>query len=117
VPPTPPHSRGLNGRWSKLNGKPVRPEDKDHRKIVIAFDADRGTFTGTSGCNNLSGRFATKAAPLTLTFDKAPQICRVDQRTERAVRSVITNTQGYRVTPTTLELLDANGQLLAKLER
>ena len=54
---------------------------------------------------------------LMLKSDKPLQICRVDQRTERAVRSVIDDTRGYRISGNTLELLDQKGKRLAKLER
>jgi heat shock protein HslJ len=102
---------------TEIKNKPVRPASKTHRKIVLAFDADFGTFSGTSGCNDLAGRFTTSDATLTLKSDKSLQICRVDQRTERSVRSVINDTRGYRLSGTTLELLDDKGKRIAKLER
>ena len=83
----------------------------------MAFDSDRGTFTGTSGCNDLAGRFSITGSSLTLTSDKKMQVCRVDQRTERSVKSVISDTRSYRLIGTTLELLDEKGQKIAKLER
>jgi heat shock protein HslJ len=101
----------------EINGKPMDAADKDHRKIVLAFDATRGTFSGTSGCNDLAGRFAKNGAPLTPASDQPPQLCRVDEQTERGMRSAIQNARGYRVSSTTLELLDAKGECLAKLER
>lgn len=102
---------------TEIKSKAVRPANKDHRRIVLAFDTDRGTFSGTSGCNDLAGRFATTTGTLTLKSDKSLRICRVDQRTERAVRSVMNDTRGYRVSGATLELLDEKGQRIAKLER
>lgn len=102
---------------TEINGKPVRPENKDHRKIVLAFNTDRGTFSGASGCNDLAGRFATTKGTLTLTSNKSLQICRVDQRTERAVRGVMNDTRGYRVSGAALELLDEKGKPIARLER
>ena len=85
----------------------------------MSFDTDRSTFAGTSGCNDLSGRFDTVGTSnrLTLTSAKSLQICRVDQSTERGVRSVLNDTRAYRASPATLELLDESGKLIAKLAR
>jgi len=101
----------------EINGKPVGPADKDHRQIVLAFDDIRQTYSGTSGCTDLAGRFAKNGAPLTPSSDQASQICRVDEATQRAMRAVMQDTRGYRVSGTTLELLDAKGGSLARLER
>ena len=101
----------------QIKNKPVRPADKTHREIVLTFDAERGTFSGTSGCNDLAGRFHVVGESLTLRPTKSLQICRVDQRTERSVRSVINDTRGYRISGAKLELLDTKGQVIARLER
>jgi len=95
----------------------VRPVDKAHRKIVLTFDPATGRFTGMSGCNNLAGRFTVVEQTLTFKSDKSLQICRVDQRTERGVRSVIEDTRAYRMAGNTLVLLDDKGKLIGKLER
>ena len=108
---------GAEWTMTEVKSKPVRPADKDHRQIVLAFDTDRSTFSGASGCNNLAGRFALIEGTLTLKPDRSLRICRVDQRTERAVRSVIDDTCYFRVPAMTLELLDDKGRRLAKLER
>jgi hypothetical protein len=70
-----------------------------------------------SGCSDPAGRFAKNGAPLATTADQSSQICHVDEQTDRAMRSVIQNMRGYRVSSTTLELLDEKGGCLAKLER
>jgi hypothetical protein len=91
--------------------------DKDHRAVVLAFDDIRQTYSGVSGCSDLAGRFVKNGAKLTPTSDTSSQICRVDEGTQRAMRSVMQDTRGYRVSGTTLELLDAKGRCLARLER
>lgn len=101
----------------EINGKPVRPVDAEHRAIVLAFDVDRGTFSGRSGCSDLGGRFETTEVPLKLTSYKLWRICRADEQTERAVRSIVRDTRRYRLSGTTLELLDVKGVSLAKLGR
>ena len=101
----------------EIDGKPLRPVDTDHGRIVLAFDAARGNFSGTSGCNDLKGRFDTTGYPLTLMSDKSLQLCRGDEETQRAMKSVLRDTRAYRVSSTTLELLDAKGERLAKFER
>ena len=76
-----------------------------------------GTYSGTSGCADVAGRFAKNGAPLTPTSDKSSPTCRVDEQTVRAMRDALQDTRGYRITSTTLELLNAKGQCVAKLER
>jgi heat shock protein HslJ len=109
----------LGTAWTivEINGKPVDPVDKDRQKIVLAFDANRRTFSSTSGCNDLAGRFAKNGAPLAPASDKSSPTCHVDEQTDRAMRSVIQVMRGYRIQNTTLELLDEKGVCLAKLER
>jgi len=101
---------------TEINSKPVRPVSKTHRKISLVFDEGRGTFSGTSGCNDLAGRFQAGGGKLTLKSDSPVRICRVDQKTERAVRGVINDTRAYRISGTTLDLLNDRGQRIARLE-
>lgn len=107
----------LEWTMTDIGKKPVRPATKTHRKIVLSFDEERGIFTGTSGCNDLSGRFHAAGGKLTMTSDKPLKICRIDQMTERAVRGMIEDTRAYRISGTTLELLDQDGNRLAKFVR
>ncbi len=103
----------------EIDGKAAGPEDKDLRRIVLQFDANRQKFSGTTGCNDGAGRFARNGARLSAASDPSAQVCRVDEQTERAMRLVLQEMRGYRMsnTNTTLELLDAKGDLLAKLVR
>jgi uncharacterized lipoprotein YbaY/heat shock protein HslJ len=106
---------GAEWAMTEINNKPVRPASKTHRQIVLAFDESSGTFSGTSGCNELEGRFQVTGSKLTLKSDRSLRICRVDQKTERAVRSVINDTRAYRISGTTLDLLNDRGQRIARL--
>ena len=101
---------------TEINNKAVRPASTTHRKITLAFNDEHGTFSGTSGCNDLSGRFETAGGKLTLKSDRSLRICRVDQKTERAVRGVINDTRAYRLSGTTLDLLNDRGQRIARFE-
>ena len=107
---------GAEWTMTEINTKPVRPASKTHRKIVLVFDETRGEFSGTSGCNDLAGRFETAGGKLTLKSDRSLRICRVDQKTERGVRSVINDTRAYRISGTTLDLLNDRGQRIARLQ-
>ena len=107
---------GAEWTMTEINSKPVRPVSKTHRKISLVFDEGRGTFSGTSGCNDLAGRFQAGGGKLTLKSDSPVRICRVDQKTERAVRGVINDTRAYRISGTTLDLLNDRGQRIARLE-
>ena len=100
---------------TEIDNKPVRAASKTHRKISLVFDEEHGTFSGTSGCNDLAGRFVTGGGKLTLKSDRSLRICRVDQKTERAVRGVINDTRAYRISGTTLDLLNDRGQRIARL--
>lgn len=102
---------------TEIGDKAVRATDKLHKKIALSFDVEGDTFSGTSGCNTLAGSLTATDSKLTLKPNKSLQICRVDQRTERALRGVLNDTRGYRLSGTTLELLDDKGQMLAKLKR
>jgi len=113
-----PALRALAGaEWvlTELDSRPVRAADKTHRKIVMHFEESSRVFSGTSGCNDFTGRFESTAGALKLTLDKGLQICRVDQRTERALRGTIKDTRAYRITGSTLELLDDRGKRIATL--
>ena len=107
---------GAAWTMTEIDNKPVRPASKTHRKISLVFDDEHGTFSGTSGCNDLAGRFETGGGKLTLKSDRSLRICRVDQKTERAVRGVINDTRAYRISGTTLDLLNDRGQRLARFE-
>ena len=109
----------FGGEWtlSEINSKAVRPVDKMHRKIVLSFDVDRQIFSGMSGCNELEGRFTALDGTLSLRPSKPMQICRADQKTERALRGVFSETRSFRMSGLTLELLDGNGKPIARLER
>jgi len=98
----------------EIGGQPVSQLESDRRKVVLDFDAPRGTYKGTSGCTDPAGRFFKNGA--SPTSDKS-QTCRVDEQTARAMRNALQDARGYRVTPTTLELLNAKGEVVAKLER
>lgn len=98
----------------EIDTKPVRPASKTHRKIVFSFNDTHGTFSGTSGCNDLAGTFQAAGGKLTLKSDRSLRICRVDQKTERALRGVISDTRAYRIVGTTLDLLNAKGQRIAR---
>jgi heat shock protein HslJ len=108
----------FGSEWTmvEIDHKAVRPADKTHKKIVLTFDAE-GTFSGTSGCNDLSGRFTAVEGTLSMRPKAELKICRVDQRTERALRGAINDTRAYRLSGSTLQLLDEKGRLLATLER
>lgn len=107
---------GAEWTMTEINNKAVRPASKTHRKITLAFNDEHGTFSGTSGCNDLSGRFETAGGKLTLKSDRSLRICRVDQKTERAVRGLINDTRAYRISGTTLDLLNERGQRIARFE-
>lgn len=108
---------GVEWKMVEINGKPVRPVDKSHPQIAFVFDVEKGTYSGTSGCNDLEGFFQADASMLALKSAKPISICRVDRKTENALNGVIRNTRGYRVLGKALEFLDAKGKRIARLER
>ncbi|HVQ42524.1 MAG TPA: YbaY family lipoprotein, partial [Vicinamibacterales bacterium] len=63
---TPLAIAGAEWTMTEINNKAVRPASKTHRKITLAFNDEHGRFTGTSGCNDLEGRFESVGSNLTL---------------------------------------------------
>ena len=100
----------------EIKGTQVAGVAKDRRQVVVTFNPARPEYWGVSGCTDNAGHFVKDGGPLTLA-DKSSSVCRVDEQTGRAMQSALKDTRGYRVTPTTLELLDGKGSLLAKLVR
>lgn len=101
----------------EVDGKPLRPADKDHRQIVLVFDSESGTLSGMTGCNDLQGRVHVNGSTLTMKTAKPLPICRADRKTENALNGIIRDTRGYRISGRTLELLNQKGQAIAKLVR
>ena len=101
----------------EIKGAPAPTGDKDRRKVIVAFNAARPEYWGFSGCTDAAGRFVKNGAPLPAASDGAAQTCKVDEQIARAMKSALQDTRSYRVTPTTLELLNAKGERVAKMDR
>jgi uncharacterized lipoprotein YbaY/heat shock protein HslJ/uncharacterized lipoprotein NlpE involved in copper resistance len=83
----------------------------------IVLDPQSKRVTGSGGCNRISGSF--EAGPRdALRFGRvtSTMMACAGMETERAFLRALADTRRYRVAARTLELLDARGRLLARLE-
>ena len=107
---------GVEWKLTELENKPVRPVTKTQRAIVLSFDEDSRTISGTSGCNPLDGSFEAGWRTLTLKPRKALRVCLADAGTERALSRTVKATRSYRITGMTLDLFDEQGARIARFE-
>ncbi|HKQ57084.1 MAG TPA: YbaY family lipoprotein [Candidatus Eisenbacteria bacterium] len=105
-------------RW-----RPIRIGDRSvvvqgqQREPWIVLDPQSRRVSGSGGCNRISGSF--EAGPRdALRFGRvtSTMMACADMETERAFLGALADTRRYRVTGRTLELLDARGRLIARLE-
>jgi uncharacterized lipoprotein YbaY/heat shock protein HslJ len=107
----------MNLRWvpTQIAGSRVTiPEQQ--REPWIMLDPRSKRVSGSGGCNRVSGSF--QASRDTLRFSRMTSTlmaCPVLE-TETAFLRVLEETRRYRVLGRTLELLDGDGRLLARLE-
>ena len=118
-PPLAPRSATLRGtEWRVVEIGGERVAFADGRRQPRVTLEDNGTFTTLTGCTSLSGNYELDpdglrfiAGPPTTT-DCPPPTDTVQQRFIDALGAV----KSARITATTLDLMDANGKRLLRLE-
>ena len=113
-------THGLEGtRWvlTRLNGKTVRLAPKQ-REPMIAFDRTAHTVSGYSGCNRFSSSYQRASdVSETIRFGAmAGTRMRAGPDLEGPFLETLGRVQGYRITGSHLELLDAGGAVVARFE-
>lgn len=106
-------------RWAvtRLEGEPVTAamfQTEPH----LVFSAAGGRFYGSGGCNRIAGAWRGDAASLTLTPGPMTMMaCERGMDTERQLVDLMRRIQGYRITGSHLELVDAAGTVLVRAEQ
>lgn len=114
----PPRDAALaNVRWRpvSMGGRPVTVAAAA-REPWLQLDARAGRVSGLAGCNRFSGPYT--AGPGTLRFGPlvATKMACPELETEAALLRALEATRGFRVLGRTLELVDAGGRVLVRLE-
>jgi heat shock protein HslJ len=105
-----------NSRWCpvQIGEKPVRAMAQIEAWITLDPKAHR--FTGSAGCNRINGSFDVQGEAL--RFGRAASTMKAcpDMDKERAFLDVLEDTRRYRTSGRTLELMNGDGKVLARLE-
>jgi copper homeostasis protein (lipoprotein) len=107
---------GTYWRLTHLGAAAVPKATDARREPSLTFEASDGTFSGSSGCNRLVGRYEIDNAAMTLTAAGTLMACPDEAKTEAAFTAALKATRAYRVTGRALELLDDKGSRLARFE-
>lgn len=115
----PPGAAAIVGpEWTlvELDGRPVAP-DASGRAPTLLLTADGTRASGFAGCNRMTGRYelsgdSLRLGPVATTRMACPPPM---MQTEQAYTAALAATRRYRVRGTTLELLDGDGKVRARL--
>ena len=112
------HAELLDTYWrlDKLGTQAViTPADMKEAHMVLASAETR--VHGNAGCNNFFGQFNTDGNELSFTaLGSTMMACPETMETEQAFLAALGNTVSYAISGLFLELYDAEGGLLARLE-
>jgi copper homeostasis protein (lipoprotein) len=107
-----------NTRWRPLvlDGEPVVVAGSE-REPWIELDPKAQRFGGYAGCNRLTGSWrAASGGRLRFTYISVTRMVCPRMEQEQAFIDALERTARYRIAGRSLELLDSNGNVLAKLE-
>lgn len=82
----------------------------------LTFRAESRSFSGTGGCNRLTGRYEAGADTLTLVAAGTMMACPSGGEHEAAFTKALAATRRYRVLGNTLELVNDANQVIARFE-
>ena len=107
--PTPTAPTALRGtKWMliELDGKPVAPSAKNPASLLL--DADQKRYSGSSGCNRITGTFQLNGNDLQLlggamTMMACPEAL---MKQEKDFSAALTATGSYQISGNVLELLE-----------
>jgi copper homeostasis protein (lipoprotein) len=107
-----------NTRWklTRLGDRAVTVA-AGQREPHLVLNGETGRVTGSGGCNQLSGRYDAEDGSLTFSALATTRMaCAAGMDVERRFLSALRATSRAEITRQRLELFDANGRLLARLE-
>jgi heat shock protein HslJ len=119
-PPFSPTSQlslqGVEWMLTHISGKSIgAPDPKNRPSITLPSDQPR--FSGSGGCNRISGSYQLKGSTLTFGATTATQMaCTTGMETETAFLGALGQVASWRISGRVLELLDARGQVVARFE-
>jgi copper homeostasis protein (lipoprotein) len=103
-------------KLTRLESKPVIVTESQREPRVI-FRARQNQVVGFGGCNSFAGTFRLSAGAMTVTGIAATQkACSYGMDTEAALFSALYRVRSWRIIGQHLELSDAGGKILARLE-
>jgi len=108
---------GTAWKLVQVGASPLATASPDDRAPFIQFD-QQSQASGYSGVNNFSGsylsdRSSLKFGPVIMTRRAGSP---AQMEIESALMKALGDTQGYRISGSTLDLLDANGKPLARFD-
>jgi copper homeostasis protein (lipoprotein) len=107
-----------NTRWklTRLGDKAVTV-GAGQREPHLVLNSETGRVSGSGGCNQLSGRYEAEDGSLTFSALATTRMaCSGGMDVERRFLSALRATSRGEITQQRLELFDANGRVLARLE-
>ena len=115
---TPSQLAGRDWRLVEIAGQPAAPADAS-RRPWLNFSTDSGRVSGHLGCNRASGSFTVTGSELRFGAVASTRMACADDamnRQEAAVAGVLRNTDQFRISGDTLELLQGSS-ILARFAR
>ncbi|HEY7470765.1 MAG TPA: META domain-containing protein [Gemmatimonadota bacterium] len=104
-------------RWTltQLGDAPVATADPERVPYLIFESA--GRVGGHGGCNQFGGDYAIEGSTIAITGTVATLMaCTDGMATEKGFLAALESARSYRIEGQRLDLLDANGALLARFE-
>lgn len=105
-------------RWTVIKVKDMMSNSKNPRVLELALPDKKGngTFTGNSGCNNLSGNYSSAKGTKNIQFTNVVSTkMACDDKQEATVMSALNSVNSYEISGKILKLY-SGGDLLLTLE-
>jgi heat shock protein HslJ len=106
---------GTSWTLTELDGAPISRELQKEPHLI--FDSGTGRVGGWSGCNHVSGSYRVEADSLELGgMIGTLMACQQGMETERAFLQALERVARWRISGSTLALLDGAGTAVARFE-
>ncbi len=104
-----------NWTLTHLGDQPLKASSSD-REITLHFDKTNQRVTGSAGCNRLTGGYSLKGNALSFTPLATTRMSCPDDNLETRYLAALDKVTTYRIAGARLELLAADGAMLARFE-
>jgi heat shock protein HslJ len=103
-------------KLTRLGDQPV-PDLDGRREPHLVFHSEEGRVAGTGGCNQLSASFEMEGNSITFGLIASTMMaCPDGEDVDQALIVALEKTTSFRKTAHHLELLDAEGSMVARFE-